>query len=189
MPLQYQIILAIGLAALIAITFCFLGGMGILPKTHPAGAEEWDSPYLTGFLLGLIVLALDAVAALLAVIWDYDPSHLVAPGLALLAIVVAEMKFQRVFGTSLFSWWRKLVPVPVATPPKKPWLSKTIVLNAIVAVGLLAEAKLPFLQGLLPASKYQVIAFILPFVNMVLRAYTTQGLSLGASAQSTEPGQ
>lgn len=65
---------------------------------------------------------------------------------------------------------------PVA-PSKKPWLSKTILINAVVAAGLLAEANVSSLQGFLPATKYQIVAFVLPIVNMLLRAYTTKGLS------------
>lgn len=60
---------------------------------------------------------------------------------------------------------------------KKPWLSKTILLNSLVAALLLAEAKVSSLQGFLPDSKYQIVAFALPILNMLLRVYTSQGLS------------
>jgi hypothetical protein len=121
---------------------------------------------------------MDVILDGLMLIWDHDPTHIAAPGLAVLLFVLVETWVRRVFGASLLGWWRKLVPAPVAAPPKKPWLSKTIVVNALVAALLLAEDKLGFLQGLLPASKYQIVAFTLPIVNMLLRVYTTQGLSL-----------
>lgn len=70
-----------------------------------------------------------------------------------------------------------VVPGDPAAPSKKPWLSKTILLNALVAALLLAEANISGLQGFLPAAKYEVVAFLLPIVNMLLRVYTSQGLS------------
>lgn len=60
---------------------------------------------------------------------------------------------------------------------KHPWFSKTLWLNGLVAVGLLAEENIEKLQGILPQNKYAWIAFGLPIANMILRAYTTQGLS------------
>ena len=60
---------------------------------------------------------------------------------------------------------------------KKPWWSKTLLLNSLIAALLLAEANVKSLQGILPDSKYEIVAFSLPIINMLLRVYTSQGIS------------
>lgn len=72
---------------------------------------------------------------------------------------------------------------------KKPWFSKTIAFNAAIAAGLLAEANISSLQGVLPAAKYQIAAFALPIVNMLLRAYTSRGLSFKPAMPQAEVSQ
>jgi len=62
----------------------------------------------------------------------------------------------------------------------KPWyLSKTLILNLVVAALTAAEAQLNFLQPLLPVNFYAVVAFGLPIFNAVLRLVTKQAISLG----------
>jgi hypothetical protein len=189
MPAHYTILLIIGVAALIGLIVSLLGLLGLVPIGRPIGAEDYDHPDLTWFLISCFVLAADGAVAAVALLWQHDPSHIAATGLAVLLLIVVGRWIWRVFGSSLASSWSKLAPRPAAVPTKKPWVSKTIVLNALVAGGLVAEAKLSFLQGVLPASKYQIVAFVLPIVNVLLRAYTNQGLSLKAILPSTESSQ
>lgn len=72
---------------------------------------------------------------------------------------------------------------------KSLWLSKTFLFNTTMALLLLAESNVSGLQGLLPPSKYQILAFVLPMVNLVLRFYTTQGISLKPPAPPPEVAQ
>lgn len=69
---------------------------------------------------------------------------------------------------------------------KSVWLSKTFLFNTAVGLLLLAEENVSGLQGLLPPSKYQILAFTLPMVNLVLRFYTKQGVSFKPPAPSAE---
>lgn len=64
----------------------------------------------------------------------------------------------------------------------KPWyLSKTLILNVLVAVLAMAETQLHSLQPLLPVNFYAMVAFGLPVFNAGLRLITTQALSFGAA--------
>lgn len=69
--------------------------------------------------------------------------------------------------------------VIVAQPQRKPWWrSRTLWLNALVLALAAAEQQVGVLQGLLPVSTYQLVAFGLPVLNAVLRLITTQGIKL-----------
>jgi hypothetical protein len=184
MSVFHTIMLVVGLLALIGFIVCVLGLAGVLPYGRAASKDGWDSPYLCAMLVSSVVFALAVVLDGLVFVWEHDPTHIAAPGLATLFLLLIEMWARRVLDASLLGWWRKLVPAPVAAPPKKPWLSKTILVNALVTGLLIAENKLGFLQGVLPASKYQIVAFTLPIVNMLLRVYTTQGVSLKPQQQA-----
>ena len=60
----------------------------------------------------------------------------------------------------------------------KPWWqSKTLWVNAIVAVLSAFEAGTGMLQPFIPANFYVLIAVGLPVVNALLRVITTQGLT------------
>jgi hypothetical protein len=64
----------------------------------------------------------------------------------------------------------------------KPWyLSKTLILNVLVAVLSMAESQLHFLQPMLPVNFYALVAFGLPVFNAFLRLVTNQALSFGAA--------
>jgi hypothetical protein len=189
MSAVYTILLFIAGAALIAIVLGLLCMKGKPATDRRVDAEDWDNPFFLVTLVGLAVLAVSSAIAVIMYLWEIDPAHIAAPTLAGLLLVIVAKKVRQVFGLTLASWWSKLVPAPAAVPVKKPWLSKTIALNGLVALGLLAENKLSFLQGVLPPTKYQVVAFILPIANMILRAYTTQGLSLKTLMSSDEANQ
>lgn len=61
----------------------------------------------------------------------------------------------------------------------KPWyLSKTLIVNALVMALATAESQLNILQPLLPVSVWQLVAFLLPVVNAALRVVTTNGIKL-----------
>lgn len=60
---------------------------------------------------------------------------------------------------------------------KKWWKSKTIWLNALVAVLAVAADSVAILQPILPENFFPVVAFGLPLVNVFLRVITTQGVS------------
>lgn len=69
---------------------------------------------------------------------------------------------------------------------KKWWKSKVVWFNFIVTVLLLAEANVEKLRGLLPDDKYQLAAFGLPIINLVMRFISTQGLCTKLPGQSEE---
>lgn len=60
---------------------------------------------------------------------------------------------------------------------KKWWKSKTIWLNALVAVVAVAADSVSLLQPILPENFFSIVAFGLPLVNVFLRMITTQGVS------------
>jgi hypothetical protein len=65
------------------------------------------------------------------------------------------------------------------TTDAKPWyLSKTLIVNALVMALATAESQLHILQPLLPVSVWQLVAFFLPVVNAALRVVTTNGIKL-----------
>lgn len=64
------------------------------------------------------------------------------------------------------------------TPPKPRWKSKTYWVNALTIVLLGVEAKLPLLQPLLSVNVFQLAAFVIPFVNFVLREFTHSGVGV-----------
>jgi hypothetical protein len=57
------------------------------------------------------------------------------------------------------------------------WQSKTIWVNALVAVLAVAADNVSLLQPLLPANFFAIVAFGLPLVNVFLRVITTQGVT------------
>ena len=60
-------------------------------------------------------------------------------------------------------------------PRAKPWYrSRTLWLNALVAVLLAVETQLHVVQPLLPINVYQLAAFGLPLLNAWLRVITQQ---------------
>lgn len=61
-------------------------------------------------------------------------------------------------------------------PVKTMWLSKTLFFNSVIVAMLYAEANISKLQGILPGNKYEIVAFVLPLVNLMLRFYTKQGV-------------
>lgn len=195
MDFFYNIIFLVGALALIGIIVSVLGMVGMVPLGRAVGPEDYDNHFFQWFLASIAVLVLDVVMAVLVLVWDYDPSHVAAPALGVLCLAVLIKWAHKVYGlplsSTLASCWSKLLPksAAAAAPVKKPWMSKTILVNTLVALLLLAEDKLSFLQGVLPASKYQIAAFALPVVNMLLRVYTTQGLSLKAFQPRCEASQ
>lgn len=60
---------------------------------------------------------------------------------------------------------------------KKWWKSKTIWLNALVAILAAAADSITLLQPILPENFFPIVAFGLPLVNVLLRVITTQGVS------------
>lgn len=65
-------------------------------------------------------------------------------------------------------------------PAVKPWYgSRTLWLNAIVLGLAAAEARLGLLKDVLPISLFQLLAFALPVVNLVLRTVTSTAIAAG----------
>lgn len=62
--------------------------------------------------------------------------------------------------------------------PKVWWKSKTLWVNAIVAMLVALEAGTGVLQPMLPVNLYTVLAVGLPIVNALLRVITTAGVKL-----------
>lgn len=56
------------------------------------------------------------------------------------------------------------------------WRSRTVWANLLIGVLLLAETNLHLLQPLLPLNVYQLTAFVLPILNLFLRAITRTGI-------------
>ena len=64
-----------------------------------------------------------------------------------------------------------------AIDTKPWWQSRTLIVNGLVLALAMAEAKLNFLQPMLPINVYSLLAFGLPVVNAFLRVITTVGVS------------
>lgn len=58
------------------------------------------------------------------------------------------------------------------------WQSKTLWLNGLVAMLLLAEKNITALQGTLPDHVVRELIFFLPIINMWLRLVTKDALSI-----------
>jgi hypothetical protein len=69
-------------------------------------------------------------------------------------------------------------PAPAPDEAKPWWCSRTLWINGLTLALAAAEAHFGLLQGLLPGTVYQWIAFALPVVNAALRFITTQGVKL-----------
>ena len=66
----------------------------------------------------------------------------------------------------------------------KPWyMSKTIIVNAIVAALVALEAGTGLLQPYLPGNFYTLMAVGLPVVNAILRVITKTALTAGKVEQ------
>lgn len=185
MDVLHIIMLLVAIAAVIGVILSLCGFAGFGPASEQLAAAYNLEPAVWLVVSAAVLLA-DAVVWLLATLWS-DPGYrplavILGLGFTLhVAVAAWRLGLARVV-------WRKaraLASPPQAGEVKKPWVSKTIVLNAVVGAALLAEANIASLQGLLPQSKYQIIAFGLPFVNMLLRAYTTKGLSLKPKDEAT----
>ena len=62
----------------------------------------------------------------------------------------------------------------------KPWwLSRTLIVNALLLGLAAAESQLQVLQPLMPMNVYALLAFALPIVNAALRVVTTQPIGTG----------
>lgn len=71
-------------------------------------------------------------------------------------------------------------------PAVKPWYaSRTLWLNAIVLGLAAAEARLGLLKDVLPISLFQLLAFALPVVNLVLRTVTSTAITAQPLPPST----
>lgn len=176
MTILHTSMLVVAALALIGIIFSFLGMTGIIGG-RVAGAEDYDNPHIFYFCISLAVLVVDAALFGVLFLWDMDPSHITAIAVGGLLLSITATFLHRL-GFTPASWWTKLV-APAGAPATKPWwMSKTMLINSAIAGLLLAEANITSLQGVLPASKYQLVAFGLPIINMLLRAYTSKGLSL-----------
>lgn len=62
------------------------------------------------------------------------------------------------------------------TPPKKRARSKVYWVNGVILALAAVEANFQALEPLLPVSVWQVLAFLVPVVNLVLREYTHQAV-------------
>jgi hypothetical protein len=67
------------------------------------------------------------------------------------------------------------------------WQSKTLWLNGLVAMLLLAEKNITALQGALPDHVVRELIFFLPIMNMWLRLVTKDALSITPIPPSTTP--
>lgn len=165
--------------AIFGMIVSFLMLATVIPGAR-VGAESYDDPAFRAFVVSLVVLMLDVALWLCTTLWDLK--IVPRPVLISICLIGVPALLWHVPGAKpwLATAWEKFRAKAGAqplAPSKKPWLSKTIGLNAVVAAGLLAEANISSLQGLLPVAKYQIVAFVLPIVNMLLRAYTSQGVS------------
>ena len=181
MNILSTIILVVAICAVIGIIVSAFGIAGYGPARSAHGAPFNLEP-VVWLAVSLAVLVVDGLVWALATLWT-DPAYRpIALILGLGFVLLGAAAAWRV-GLARSLWRAVLQLAPRrAGEVKKPWLSKTIALNALVGIGLLAEANVASLQGLLPPSKYQIVAFTLPILNMLLRAYTTKGLSLKQAA-------
>lgn len=62
---------------------------------------------------------------------------------------------------------------PVVVTPKPWYKSKTILVNLVVAVLMILEAKFSLLQPYIPGNIYAYFAVALPVVNTALRVITS----------------
>lgn len=179
--------LGVAIVALIGIIVSFLCMTGIIGG-KVAGAEDYDNPYLFWLICSVVVFVLDAALFGVVTLWGKDPTHISPIALGGLTLYFIA-KFVNRLGITLFNWGRQLVAPAAAATTKPWWLSKTILANSAVGALLLAEANISSLQGVLPASKYQIVAFGLPVINMLLRVYTTKGLALKSIVPQAEAAQ
>lgn len=72
------------------------------------------------------------------------------------------------------------------TTSAKPWyLSKTLLLNALVLILAGAESQLNLLQPMLPVNVYALVAFALPIANGLLRLITSSAVCIRPANAST----
>ncbi|HRD84472.1 MAG TPA: hypothetical protein PLF63_04800 [Rubrivivax sp.] len=72
--------------------------------------------------------------------------------------------------------------VQLRAPVKAWWLSRTLWLNAAALALAAAEERLGLLQGLLPVSTFEFVAFALPVLNVALRLVTHTAIGGGTDA-------
>lgn len=76
----------------------------------------------------------------------------------------------------------------VTTPPAKPWWQSRVLWVNAIALGLAAaESRLQLLQGVLPLNAYELLAFVLPVANAVLRMVTSTAIAPVALPSATTP--
>ena len=79
----------------------------------------------------------------------------------------------------------------VTVAPAKPWWqSRVLWVNALALAFAAAESRLQLLQGVLPLNTYELLAFVLPVANAVLRLVTSTAITAGAlpaAAPTTPP--
>lgn len=173
--------LAIGIVALIVMVISFLSMAGIV-GSHRIGAEDYDNPAFKWFIGALVVVIINILIAIAMQLWDLNGDRLVL--MVPYAVIVVSVLYILGADHWLMAAWQKMAAKvqQAGTPAAKPWwMSKTILFNTLVGVLLLAEAKVSSLQGILPDSKYQIVAFALPIINMLLRVITSRGLSFTAT--------
>lgn len=68
---------------------------------------------------------------------------------------------------------------------KKWYKSRTILLNALIAALVALEAVTGFLQPVLPANFYTLVAVGLPVLNAVLRVITSQPVSFRGGSDAS----
>ena len=71
------------------------------------------------------------------------------------------------------------VTVTLQSTAKPWWRSKTIWLNAIVLALAAAESRIGALEGVLPVSAFELLAFVLPVLNVALRYVSHAAITLG----------
>lgn len=164
--------------AIIGIVVSVMMMSNLIPGSR-IGAEDYDNPAFKAFVVSLAVLVADVAVGLGVFLWHQDVPRVLSMSVYGFIVVTGVLVMPGVRPWLRSAWQNVRGSARAATlaEVKKPWLSKTIVINALVAALLLADANISGLQGFLPASKYQIVAFLLPIVNMLLRAYTTKGLS------------
>jgi hypothetical protein len=178
------VVLACAVAMLI-LSFLMMGRPISTGRVAPQ--SFFDSGF-GAFILAIAVIVGDAALWLAIYLWGMPTggTAVLLGGFGLVAVCGIGSRRIRAGALNLWGKFRGAAP---SAPAKRPWLSKTIILNAIVAAGLLAEHNISSLQGLLPPGKYEAVAFGIPIVNMLLRMYTNQGVSFAPAAPTEEVSQ
>lgn len=159
-----------------------------MSKFIPSGHIEPESYFISGcipFICSVVVILVDMVLCVAIEVQDVYVRRGVVLFMTIIATVLLIILHDSV-GAGLQKMWAKIKAPPTAAPSKHPWLSKTIIFNAAVAAMVLAERNIASLQGFLSPGAYQALFFMVPIVNMLLRAITTQGLSFTPTAYQAD---